>query len=221
MTRRRRNRRCIADSIPRHDHQGASGSVVVARASATSSLRRPRSKGAVAHRELPGPRSGGRPNGAGRPNRDGTCWAHRYEDDHPRRRRGGMDETRYPSRRPRAHEDEGRAEGAQAPAGEGAQTADRVTGRFPRRERLTTSAEIQALFQQGKRVDRPSLVVLWRESDGPRRAGFAVTRQIRGAASRNRARRRLREAFRATRTAAPTGVALMVIAERGALQRPL
>src|SRR5216117_2823636 len=100
MTRRRRNRRCIADSIPRHDHQGAPGSVVVARASATSSPRRPRSKGAVAHRELPGPRSGGRPNGAGRPNRDGTCWAHRYEDDHPRRRRGGMDETRYPSRRP-------------------------------------------------------------------------------------------------------------------------
>jgi ribonuclease P protein component len=84
---------------------------------------------------------------------------------------------------------------------------------------LTTSAEIQALFQQGKRVDRPSLVVLWRELDGPRRAGFAVTRQIRGAASRNRARRRLREAFRATRSAAPTGVALMVIAKRGVLER--
>jgi len=84
---------------------------------------------------------------------------------------------------------------------------------------LTTSAEIQALFQQGKRVDRPSFVVLWRETDGRRRAGFAVTRQIRGAVSRNRARRRLREAFRAARSAAPTGVALMVIAKRPVLDR--
>jgi len=85
---------------------------------------------------------------------------------------------------------------------------------------LTTSAEIQALFRQGKRVDRPSFVVLWREADGPRRAGFAVTRQIRGAVSRNRARRRLREAFRVTRNAAPAGVALMVIAKRVVLERP-
>ena len=124
------------------------------------------------------------------------------------------------ARLPRANEDEGRAEGAQAPTGEGAQTAVRVTGRFPRSERLTTSAEIQALFQQGKRVDRPSVVVLWREAEGPRRAGFAVTRQIRGAVSRNRARRRLREAFRATRNAAPSRVALMVIGKRAVLDRP-
>src|SRR5262249_19416809 len=123
------------------------------------------------------------------------------------------------ARLPRADEDEGRAESSQTPAGEGAQTADRVTGRFPRSERLTTSAEIQALFQQGKRVDRPSFVVLWRETDGRRRAGFAVTRQIRGAVSRNRARRRLREAFRAARMAAPTGVALRVTANRPVLDR--
>jgi len=82
---------------------------------------------------------------------------------------------------------------------------------------LTSSADIQALFQQGKRVDRPSLIVLWRETDGPRRAGFAVSRQIRGSVRRNRARRRLREAYRAARTAAPARVALVVIAKRGAL----
>jgi len=84
---------------------------------------------------------------------------------------------------------------------------------------LTTSAEIQALFHQGKRVDRPSFVVLWREADGPRRAGFAVTRQIRGAVSRNRARRRLREAFRAARDSAPKSVVLMAIAKRAVLDR--
>ena len=47
-----------------------------------------------------------------------------------------------------------------------------------------------------------------------------MTRQVRGAVRRNRARRRLREAFRAARDAAPVGVALMLIAKRGALERP-
>jgi ribonuclease P protein component len=85
---------------------------------------------------------------------------------------------------------------------------------------LTSSADIQALFQQGKRIDRPSLIVLWRETDAARRAGFAVTRQIRGSVRRNRARRRLREAYRAAREAAPARVALVVIAKRGALDQP-
>ena len=62
------------------------------------------------------------------------------------------------------------------------------------------------------------LTVLWREIDGPRRAGFAVTRQLRGAVRRNRARRRLREAYRAARGVAPAGVAVMMIAKRGALE---
>jgi ribonuclease P protein component len=55
------------------------------------------------------------------------------------------------------------------------------------------------------------MIVLWRPHDGPRRAGFAVARQIRGAVQRNRVRRRLREAYRAARDAAPTGVDLVVI----------
>lgn len=86
---------------------------------------------------------------------------------------------------------------------------------------MTGSAEIQALFQQGKRIDRPLLTVLWRESESPRRAGFAVTRQIRGAVQRNRARRRLREAYRAARGSAPDRVAVMVIAKRGVLEGEL
>ena len=61
------------------------------------------------------------------------------------------------------------------------------------------------------------MIVLWRASDGPRRAGFAVGRQIRGAVRRNRARRRLREAYRAARDAAPTGVDLVVIGRGAAL----
>ncbi|MBI4635288.1 MAG: ribonuclease P protein component [Candidatus Rokubacteria bacterium] len=82
---------------------------------------------------------------------------------------------------------------------------------------MTTSAEFQALFQRGKRIDRPSLIVLWSPTGGPSRAGFAVSRQIRGAVPRNRVRRRLREAYRAARSEAPGGTALVVIGKPAAL----
>jgi ribonuclease P protein component len=62
---------------------------------------------------------------------------------------------------------------------------------------------------------------LWRPSAGPRRAGFAVGRQIRGAVRRNRARRRLREAYRAARDIAPTNVDLVVIGRGPALTASL
>jgi len=61
------------------------------------------------------------------------------------------------------------------------------------------------------------MIVLWRAHDSSRRAGFAVARQIRGAVQRNRARRRLREAYRAARDVAPTGVDLVVIGRSAAL----
>jgi ribonuclease P protein component len=82
---------------------------------------------------------------------------------------------------------------------------------------LTRSADFQALFQKGKRVDRSSLFLLWRDGDASRRVGFAVSRQIRTAVSRNRARRRLREAYRRSREAAPPNVGLVFIARPGVL----
>ncbi len=85
---------------------------------------------------------------------------------------------------------------------------------------MTTTTEIQALFQQGKRLERPALIVLWQEAASPCRVAFAVTRQIRGSVRRNRARRRLREAFRTVRGAAPDRAALVVVAKRGALDEP-
>jgi len=62
--------------------------------------------------------------------------------------------------------------------------------------------------------------VLWRDAEEPRRAGFAVSRQVRGAVGRNRARRRLREAYRKTREAAPACTALIVIARPAVLTAP-
>jgi ribonuclease P protein component len=85
---------------------------------------------------------------------------------------------------------------------------------------VTTSAEFQALFQQGKRVERPPFVLLWRDSPGPRRAGFAVSRQVDDSVGRNRVRRRLREAYRIARDAAPPGVALIVVGKARARTMP-
>jgi len=124
------------------------------------------------------------------------------------------------ARVPRAHEDEGRTKGVEAPSGEGPQTVDRLSGGLPRHQRLTTSAEFQALFQRGKRIDRPALIVLWRESNDPTRVGFAVSRQLRLAVQRNRARRRLREAYRAARDVAPARAALVVIGRPAVLREP-
>lgn len=64
------------------------------------------------------------------------------------------------------------------------------------------------------------MIVLWRATAEPRRAGFAVSRQIRGAVQRNRARRRLREAYRAMRSAGPTHAALVIIGRPAALRQP-
>jgi ribonuclease P protein component len=121
------------------------------------------------------------------------------------------------ARIPRAHEDEGRTKGVEAPSSEGPKAADCLTGGLSRRQRLTTRAEFQALFQRGKRIDRPALIVLWREAAEPTRVGFAVSRQLRNAVQRNRARRRLREAFRSARAAAPARGALVIIGRPAAL----
>jgi ribonuclease P protein component len=143
-----------------------------------------------------------------------------------------LDEANVPAECPPEKEDpwvpepdghQGGSQGSQAAAGEGTQTADRLGGTFPRRERLTSGAEFQALFRTGKRIDRPSMVVLWcpAKTRQPRRAGFTVSRQIRGAVGRNRIKRRLREAYRATRGEAPGGVMLVIIGRPPALSTPM
>ncbi len=62
--------------------------------------------------------------------------------------------------------------------------------------------------------------MLWREAVGPTRAGFAVSRQLKNAVQRNRARRRLREAYRASRDAAPSRAALVIVGRPGVLIEP-
>lgn len=91
---------------------------------------------------------------------------------------------------------------------------------LPRHERLRHAGDFQAVFQGGKREEQPGFVVLWRVGEGGRRAGFAVSRQLRGAVSRNRARRRLREAYRRHRAALPGAIEVVFVARPAALSRP-
>ena len=86
---------------------------------------------------------------------------------------------------------------------------------------MTTSAEFQALFHRGKRIERPSVLVLWRETNSARRVGFAVTRQIGRAVDRNRVRRRLREAYRRARATAPASGAAIVVGKKRVLEMDL
>lgn len=81
-----------------------------------------------------------------------------------------------------------------------------------RTERLKRREAFQAVFRRGKRVERPSLLLLWRGWDGPRQVGFAVSRQVGGVVRRNRAKRRLREAYRATSHGLPAGLQLVCVA---------
>ena len=64
------------------------------------------------------------------------------------------------------------------------------------------------------------MTILWCESVDARRVGFAVSRQVRRAVAKNRVRRRLREAYRATRAAAPARAMLVVIGKPSALSEP-
>jgi ribonuclease P protein component len=88
---------------------------------------------------------------------------------------------------------------------------------LPRAERLRSAGEFQAVFERGRRLERPAFVVLWSLTPEKRKTGFTVSRQIRGAVKRNRARRRLREAYRSRTTANPGDISMVFVARPPAL----
>ncbi len=62
-------------------------------------------------------------------------------------------------------------------------------------------------------------MALWRPRDQGRRVGFAVSRRVGSTVARNRARRRLREAYRRQQEALRANVAVVFVGRPGALTR--
>ena len=78
-----------------------------------------------------------------------------------------------------------------------------------RRNRLSRSRDFDAVYRQGRSVSTRFLV-LYRfdrpgEDDGDARLGIAVPKKIGGAVTRNRIKRRLREAWRELLPDVPAG----------------
>jgi ribonuclease P protein component len=64
------------------------------------------------------------------------------------------------------------------------------------RARLATRADFSRVYREGHRYPGQILVLYVRSTEGGRRVGVTAGRRLGGAVVRNRAKRRLREAFR-------------------------
>jgi len=126
---------------------------------------------------------------------------------------------------PQAYADQGRARRAQEPKGQGALAplCDGIQevvagaspkGRFPKAERVRKRLEFRAVTEYGRRVTTPRFVFLLhaREtSEGAARLGIVASRRVGHSVARSRAKRLVREAFRATRDLWKPGIDLVVI----------
>ena len=90
------------------------------------------------------------------------------------------------------------------------------SGRFPSRFRVRKRPEFLSIQERGQRVSTPSFVLILNATtagDSPR-LGITASRRVGNAVVRSRAKRLIREAFRATRELWPKGVDLVVIVKR-------
>jgi large subunit ribosomal protein L34 len=106
-------------------------------------------------------------------------------------------------------------EGAEPVASAGV-TRQRPREGLARAERLRNARAIQQVFRQGRRIERGSFIALWRVTPGNGGVAFAASRRTGRAITRNRARRRVREAYRRQDGRVPTNVAAVFVARPGA-----
>jgi ribonuclease P protein component len=90
------------------------------------------------------------------------------------------------------------------------------SGRFPSRFRVRKRPEFLSIQERGQRVSTPRFVLILSASigaDSPR-LGITASRRVGNSVVRSRAKRLIREAFRATRELWPKGIDLVVIVKR-------
>jgi ribonuclease P protein component len=95
-------------------------------------------------------------------------------------------------------------------------TGARPVDRFPPSQRVKKRLEFQAAQGTGRKAVLPHFVVLLyaRAAEGEARLGVVASRRIGNAVARNRAKRLVREAFRATRKLFTPGMDVVVIVRR-------
>jgi ribonuclease P protein component len=110
--------------------------------------------------------------------------------------------------------------------------------RFRAEQHLRRQSDIRAVREQGRRLDCRAFTVWWKlraprpaeastekpahaAAATPRVCVIASTAAVGGAVRRNRAKRRLREIFRARQGLVPAGCDLLLIARAAAGQQPI
>ncbi len=88
-----------------------------------------------------------------------------------------------------------------------------------RRYRLSRSRDFDAVYRHGRSVATRYLVLYWfdREEDaeGPPRLGIAVPKKLGGAVTRNKVKRRLKEAWRQIVSDVPSGHDYVLVVRPG------
>lgn len=103
-----------------------------------------------------------------------------------------------------------------APPPSGAERPDRGLSRA---QRLTRTADFRSIFANGRRYVGRYMVLWARASEaGSLRLGVVSSRKVGGAVSRNRARRRLREAWRLNRHHLSGKVDVVLVARRAVVR---
>ena len=89
-------------------------------------------------------------------------------------------------------------------------------GRFPARSRVRKRAEYLSIQERGQRVSTPRFVLILsaRDDSAEPRLGVTASRKVGNAVVRARAKRLVREAFRATRELFAPGIDVVVIVKR-------
>jgi ribonuclease P protein component len=90
---------------------------------------------------------------------------------------------------------------------------------MPERKTLSGHREFKAVYARGRRATSDGITAIVLETPGvATRTGFAVPAQAAGAVTRNRIRRRLREAVRALMV--PSGYRVIIRSDRSTAEAP-